>query len=369
MTKRETLLPSPEEELLLQAALGDRPTALPAWEAWCSAFDYDDLNSGTRRLFPLLHANLSAFGIVDRRLAPKDDSQRLGWYRSQQLMQRLRRVLSSFSDAGIETILLKGLPLAFAYYDHPDHRPIGDLDVMVRHRDWRRAVDILIATGWHTDDPEIDPLQRSAHAIVFIDRQGFEFDLHSSPFQECVELPKLEGFWNAAIPLVRPGIVSLSLCASDQLLHCLTHGLRRNEVSSVRWVADAVMILRREPELDWQRLLEQSAILRLRRPVSTGLAYVAALFPNLVPAKILGAFAGHTVGWLEHVEWHARKHERLTGPGSRLGAFFRLHGQRPLRDQLAALPSYLADTFGTRSRVETAIALGRKSLKALRKRS
>ena len=46
---------------------------------------------------------------------------------------------------GIPLILLKGPHLAHAVYDHPQERLYGDLDILVKPRDFRRAAGILAA--------------------------------------------------------------------------------------------------------------------------------------------------------------------------------------------------------------------------------
>jgi hypothetical protein len=366
MRKRDPLLPSLEQELLLKAALEAGEPARKAWAAWRGSFDYGALDEGTLRLAPLLHANLKRLGIADPLLARMSEVRRVAWYRQIQLTARLKAVLAAFAPAGIETLLLKGLPLGLAYYDDADLRPIGDLDLMIRHRDWGIAVDLLAATGWRAEESMTDPLLRSTHAIEFKDRTGYGLDLHHSPFHECLEPIKLEPFWARSVPLTTGDFSSRMLCPADQLLHCLTHGLRANEVATVRWVADAVMILRREPGLDWQRLLDQTARLRFGQPMATGLAYLTLTFPGLVPDDMPTRLRQYKASLFEHVESFARRHEHLTGQGSRFGYFFRLHEGKAFQAKLAQVPSYLADTFGTRPGVQTVRTMGHKAWKALK---
>lgn len=366
MKKRNFFWPNIEQELLLRAALDTGQAARDAWTAWRAVVDYDALDEGTLRLIPLLHANLQHLGANDPLVSRMNERQRVSWYWSTQLMMRLKAVLATLAAAGIETILLKGLPLALAYYDAPDLRPIGDLDVMIRHRDWTTAIGVLTAAGWQAEEGDADPLRRSTHAVAFRDRAGFEIDLHLSIFHECIEPEKLEPFWRGSVPLVRGNITSQMLCPADQLLHCLAHGLRANDISPVRWVADAVTILRREPGMDWPRLLDQTQRLRLGLPVSTGLNYLALTFPGLIPNEPLTQLSRYRPGLLEHIEWFARRHEHLTGQGARVGIFFRRYEDKPLATKLARAPSYFSDTFETKSTMQTIFVAGQKSLKALK---
>jgi hypothetical protein len=366
MAKRETLWPTVQQDLLLKAALESGQIALDAWTAWRDTVDYDSLDGGTLRLAPLLRANLQRLGVDDPLLARMKDAQRLGWYLNAQLMARLKSVLALLTAGGIETILLKGLPLALAYYDDPDLRPIGDLDLMIRHCDWTRATAVLTAAGWRTDEPATDPVQRGVHADAFKDRTKFELDLHHSAFHECLEPEQLAPFWDRSIPLVAGSIASRMFCPADQLLHCLAHGLRANELSSVRWVADAVTILRRQPDLDWRLLFDETRRLRLGLPVATGLDYLAATFPGLVPDAALDQSARYRPTLSERIEWFARKHEHLTGQGSRVGFFFRLHDDKTMLAKLLHVPSFLAEMFGTTSPSDTLRIAHRKAVKAFK---
>ena len=54
-----------------------------------------------------------------------------------------REISGFFSAANIPLILLKGPHLAHSYYDQPHDRPYGDLDILVRPRDFHLAARIL----------------------------------------------------------------------------------------------------------------------------------------------------------------------------------------------------------------------------------
>mgnify|MGYP003694491507 CR=1 FL=1 len=64
---------------------------------------------------------------------------------------RIRRVFAELRSADIEPILIKGWAVARAY-PQPGLRPYGDIDLIVRPRDLRRA----IAATEHRRDCQLD---------------------------------------------------------------------------------------------------------------------------------------------------------------------------------------------------------------------
>jgi hypothetical protein len=63
-----------------------------------------------------------------------------------------------------------------------------------------------------------------------------------------------DDFRAAAEPVTFQGNRLRILSPTDQLLHVCGHAARWGEVPAIRWVADAVLILREGP-IDWQRFL------------------------------------------------------------------------------------------------------------------
>jgi hypothetical protein len=63
----------------------------------------------------------------------------------------LQRVLAAFDDAGIQTLVLKGVPLSFSHYGNPALRPRGDADILVRAALRARALALLEQLGYRAD--------------------------------------------------------------------------------------------------------------------------------------------------------------------------------------------------------------------------
>lgn len=94
--------------------------------------------------------------------------------------RRLLRLAEALAGAGIEAIVLKGAALAHTFYPDPAWRPFGDVDLLVRSRDWRAACRVLPALGYARKYPEPRPGfgERFGNAAVHTGDDGTEVDLH-----------------------------------------------------------------------------------------------------------------------------------------------------------------------------------------------
>ncbi len=87
----------------------------------------------------------------------------------------------SLADAGIDALILKGVPLGAAIYGDAGRRAAGDIDLLVAAHELRRAAEIATRTGYGepSDELEADGLPRLHLALAH--RRG--------------ELPPLELHW------------------------------------------------------------------------------------------------------------------------------------------------------------------------------
>src|SRR5205814_5284499 len=56
--------------------------------------------------------------------------------------------LAILAEAGIQAMLLKGVPLALLYYPQPGLRPMADVDLLVRAGEARSALTALRDAAW-----------------------------------------------------------------------------------------------------------------------------------------------------------------------------------------------------------------------------
>jgi predicted ATPase len=91
---------------------------------------------------------------LDPDLVPREIAQRLLERHRAQIFSTLRmsaelfRLLNLFAAKGISVIVVKGPVLGMQAYADPAMRSYGDLDLLVRQRDIRRATESLQAVGY-----------------------------------------------------------------------------------------------------------------------------------------------------------------------------------------------------------------------------
>ena len=216
------------------------------------------------------------------------------WSENQRFYHGVLPLLRAFEQAGIDAVVLKGLALIARFYRDPGLRPMADVDVLVPPSDVERASELAVSLGWHPRYRLTPAFLRVKHAGPFDHRTGVACDIHWRVFEEAGGGGADDDFRAAAEPVTFQGTRLRILSPTDQLLHVCGHAARWGEVPAIRWVADAVLILREGP-IDWQRFLVHAAqrrfILRMRQM----LGYLRQALGVAIPPSV-EADAGPTAG-------------------------------------------------------------------------
>ena len=201
-------------------------------------------------------------------------------------------LLPSFHQAKIDVLVLKGVPLGQLYYRDPGARRMTDVDILVPAHMFRVALGVLQAAGFLACYPKEEE---------FFDPQfAFALDLHNPATDfwvdlHCHALEQPNGYgadgplWSTAVPLRIGKVEGKTLSSTDHLIHAFVHGLTVHPVPPLRWVADAVTILRTSPTSpDWDRVVRLCREYGLSGLVLAGLRYVRENFGAPVPLETLG---------------------------------------------------------------------------------
>jgi hypothetical protein len=306
--------PTWRQELLLRAALLRGTDAISAWEKWKSSVDIDHLDPGSNNLLPLLYHNLGRHGIEDPSINRLKGVYRQTWYKNQLSMQTLSALLTTFHNAGIQTMVLKGAALLLLYYRNYGLRPMGDIDVLVHVEQAGDAVDLMMKSGWIPGLADPHKYISLSHAIPFESPTAHEaVDLHWHVFHEGRHSEVDDNLWKEAISVNFARVSTTALSPTDQLLHAFAHGVKWSPIPPFRWVADSTVILN-DPNagIDWERLLRLTSDYRLVLPVRHGLTYLKERFDAPVPEEVLHAFEHLSTSRMERIEFRykTRNYER-----------------------------------------------------------
>ena len=291
---------TPSQLLLLRAALLEGPQAVEAAEEWFASCrdaagpGFLCLEQGSRRLLPLVYRNV-------KEALPSELRETLRrvflqyWADNQKLFRRLEERLTWFQANGIPTMVLKGVALSILHYRDKGIRPMADFDILVPEDLARDVIGRLQRDGWSTvayfsQAPENTYFYRHIHGTLLTHPDYGEFDLHWHVLNAATFRGADSAFWDDSVPLSLNTIATRALNPTDQLLHVCVHGFTVTEVVPIRWIADALTILRTS-QVDWSRLTKLAQDLSVSIPLATTLSFLRDTFPTPIPGGVLEELA------------------------------------------------------------------------------
>lgn len=308
----QSFLPTPEQQLLLNACLLDGEDAIASWRLWRAQVNFDHIDLGSIRLLPLLADNLNRLNVKDPSFGIYRGVKRRTWARNQMLYSGAATIVGRLQAAGISVLALKGMVLALSYYKQMSLRPMGDVDVLVKRNDRVKALDQLERLGWRLQSPQ---RPRDAadfairHACAFEDPSNSEVsvDLHWRLLWMQDSEDAEAALWSRAVALEFDRTHCLAPCAADMLIHVCAHGARWNDFPPLRWIVDALLLLRSH-NVDWTYLREQSARLRLDLQLADSLTYLHDVMRAPIPREILADLANSEARPIERLLYQAELH-------------------------------------------------------------
>jgi hypothetical protein len=343
-------LPSAIQRVLLRATLGDGSDAVQAWRVWRGATDVEALDPESHRLLPLLYSNLRRLGVEDPALVRYASVYKHTWYRNRLMFRALAAVLGRLGEAGIDTMVLKGVVLALRCYPHFGLRPMNDFDVLVPTDHMEAAVSALEAAGWRP--APLPNGRRFAHATASLYHSwGFrggtrgELDLHWHSSADGCQRDADRAFWSASLPFTVEDQETRALGSTDLLLHTLAHAYASHD-PVVRWVADAVMVVRAEGDrIDWDRLVDQTRARHLVLPVRAALAHLSESGLAPIPSGAIDALSLTRPDWMDRAEYaHRQSADPYSLPNKLARLWFwnwRLRGHASPLSAAVGFPAFL----------------------------
>jgi len=234
-------------------------------------------------------------GKMDEDSVPREtrkallDGQRAQNFVTLRMTAELFRILDQFASAGIDALVVKGPVLAIRAYGDPAMRSYGDLDLLVRRRDIRRATELMLAAGYHAAIPiaAIDAgkipgqyLFSRADSKLLVELHN-DFTLRYFPRR----LP-LETWFErrVSVPLDSREVAALSL--EDELVLICVHGAK-HLWERLMWIADVAALVSRQVNLDWERAVASAREVGAGRMLHTGLLLAATLLKLRLPDHVL----------------------------------------------------------------------------------
>jgi hypothetical protein len=216
------------------------------------------------------------------------DRQRAQNFLTLRLTAELFRLLERFASARIAALVVKGPVLAMQAYGDPAMRSYGDLDLLVRQRDIRRATELMIAAGYQAAVPlrAIDAGKIPGQYLFSKPDSKLLVELHNDfTLRYFPRRLPIEEFFARQIRVRLDTYEVPALSVEDELVLICIHGAKHFWERLI-WSADVAALVSRQSSIDWDRALESAKAVGAERMLHTGLRLVADLLHTPLPEKI-----------------------------------------------------------------------------------
>jgi len=197
------------------------------------------------------------------------------------LTEALKEILLKFSEACIETVLLKGIALAHFVYKDPGLRPMTDVDIMVHPDKLFEAEKILLDMGYVNRSPykshKLRTLNIQNHLNAFV-KQNVKIELHwdLSSIHHINKIPTGK-IWQL---LAEKSLDGLKVFVPDTetnlqylALHTLSH-LQKKNIRVNNFADMAQLLINDRNIIDWDLMAAQCGDYKITKPVFNMLALI-----------------------------------------------------------------------------------------------
>ncbi|WP_417598656.1 nucleotidyltransferase family protein [Pararhodobacter oceanensis] len=278
-----TVLPDQTEETLLRFVAANELQQSEVI-AWLDNTDLDVADDGVMRLLPTLYPKIRLMGLAHPETERIRGIYRHTLYRNRLIMHRGAQISATLRQQGIPSLLLKGAALLASPGIDLGTRPMADFDLLLSEETDLDTVERILCKS---DLPGLDVRARSQGFLCLSDKNGLEYDLQYAPTPTRGTAGTIKIFWEKSHEVVYRNERFPVLCPEHFVFHTIVHGMKRNVVSPVRWIADLLQFNDVCSDLDWKIVAQTAVSFRLQDPTIAALEYLfrsGFLGPEVLPA-------------------------------------------------------------------------------------
>jgi hypothetical protein len=216
------------------------------------------------------------------------DRQRAQIFFSLRMTAELFRILDRFTSEGIGALVVKGPVLAVQAYGDPAMRSYGDLDLLVRQRDIRRATELMIAAGYAqaVSLSAIDAGKIPGQYFFSRPDSNLLVEMHNDCTLRYFPRPlPLEEFFARQIRVPLDGREAPALAVENELVLICIHGAK-HFWERLMWIADVAALVTRQTGIDWERVADSAKAVGAERMLHTGLRLASDLLKAQLPERV-----------------------------------------------------------------------------------
>jgi Uncharacterised nucleotidyltransferase len=216
------------------------------------------------------------------------EGQRAQSFLTMRLTAELFRVLELFRLQGISALIIKGPVLARQAYGDPSIRSYGDIDMLVRQRDIRRATELMISSGYEAAVPlsAIDAGKPPGQYLFSKQDSKLLVEMHNERTLRYFPRPlAIEDFFARRICVRMDAREVFAPCMEDHLVLVCVHGAK-HFWERLSWIADVAGLVSRQVNIDWERAASSAKAVQAEHLLHTGLRLAMDVLHTKLPKAI-----------------------------------------------------------------------------------
>jgi hypothetical protein len=204
------------------------------------------------------------------------------------LTAELFRLLELFGKQGISALVIKGPVLAAQAYADPSVRTYGDLDLLVRQRDIRRATELMTTSGYQAVVPlsAVDAGKIPGQYLFSKPDSTLLVELHNDFTLRYFPRPlPIEDFFARQIRVRLDAHEVPAPCLEDELVLICVHGAK-HFWERLSWIADVAGLVSRQTSIDWECAASSARAVQAEHLLHTGLLLAMDVLKAGLPKEI-----------------------------------------------------------------------------------
>ncbi len=195
-------------------------------------------------------------------------------------LQQLDIILTEFESADIKVLPMKGADLlGRAYGGVLGLRPMVDVDLLYHGEDLPEIERILQANGFRPRGASSNPTYVSTTGALSLDL-----------FPEIWYRDDIDAVWKRSVPRQLAGRIRPAMHPEDALIYLVAYQtIHRGRLAPQMAVDVAALLEAEERFIDWNHLVHEADICRLRFPLYHGLSYARDKGGAKIPTWVLDA--------------------------------------------------------------------------------
>ncbi len=205
-----------------------------------------------------------------------------------QLTAELFCLLQRFAEAGLETLLTKGPALSVRCYGDPGMRQYGDLDLIVREKDIRRATQAMLDLAYEPRVPLTAIDAKKIPGEYAFQKPGTDLlvEFHTErTFRYHPRRLLIERLFERRASVTIDGRDVPALSLEDELVLICVHGAK-HFWERLMWIADVAALISSRRPPDWDRAMAAAREVGAERILHLGLRLASDVLGAELPAQV-----------------------------------------------------------------------------------